>query len=229
MNTKYKLDENDTIVVDGTTLFRIICLTAFADVAAGEKGGYIRHESNLQVYGDAWVYGNARVYGNAQVYGNAWVYDNARVYGNAQVYGDAQVYGNARVYGDARVCGDAWVKFSKCDFDCADPRNINNILKIAFDCSPVGGFIRLYKRINKNFTSCYDKAFKYPERGAVECGGPLDYSLSCGSGMHFSSASYWEDHGDILIAADIPVDSILAVANGKVRCSNAFIVGVCDE
>ena len=175
MNTKYKLDENDTIVVDGTTLFRIICLTAFADVAAGEKGGYIRHESNLQVYGNAWV------------------------------------------------------KFSKCDFDCADPRNINNILKITFDCSPVGGFIRLYKRINKDFTSCYDKAFKYPERGTVECGGPLDYSLSCGSGMHFSSASYWEDHGDILIAADIPVDSILAVANGKVRCSKAFIVGVCDE
>lgn len=52
-------------------------------VAAGDLGGWIESEKNLEqsgnawVYGDAWVYGNARVSGNAQVYGNAWVSGNA--------------------------------------------------------------------------------------------------------------------------------------------------------
>lgn len=199
MNTKYKLDENDTIVFDGRTLFRIVCITAFASVSVGDKGGYIETQGNLQVHGNAQVYGNARVYGGTQVFGDARVYD------------------------------DAQVKYGVCFFDCADPANINGILKVTLDCQPVGGMVRLYKRVNRNLTSCHDSDFQYPSSGLVECSGPMDYSLSCGPGMHFSTACYWEGHGDVLLAADIPVDSILAVAEGKVRCSKAFIVGVCDE
>ena len=92
---------SDFVTFLGKKLFRIRALIEFGDVKAGELGGYIEKEENLDQDGDAWVYGNAQVYGDAQVCGNAWVYGDAQVCGNAKVYGNAWVYGNARVYGDA--------------------------------------------------------------------------------------------------------------------------------
>ena len=97
---KYKLTE-ETKVVYGHTLHRIVCVTAFASVSVGDIGGWVEHENNLSQEGDAWVCGNASVCDNASVYGDA------SVYGNASVYGDAWVCGNAEVYGDAKVCVDA--------------------------------------------------------------------------------------------------------------------------
>ena len=78
-NAKYELLTNDTVKSwDGRTLFRIRALVAIGlHVAAGDLGGYIEKQENLQVSGDAWVYGNARVYGNAQVSGDARVYGDA--------------------------------------------------------------------------------------------------------------------------------------------------------
>ena len=117
---KYELT-SETKVVFGRTLHRIRALISFGNVEAGELGGWVEKEENLDHFGDAWVSCNARVSGNARVCGDAWVYGdaqvsgNARVSGNAQVFGDAQVSGNARVsgnaqvFGDARVYGDAWV------------------------------------------------------------------------------------------------------------------------
>ena len=112
---KFELTSEFITNILGTKLFRIKALMEFGNVKAGDLGGYIEKEENLDhdgdawVYGNAWVYGDAWVYGNAEVYGNAWVYGDAEVYGNAWVYGDAWVYGNAWVYGDAWVCGDAEV------------------------------------------------------------------------------------------------------------------------
>ena len=60
MGKKYKLTD-ETKVVDGVTLHRIECVTAFGNVEGGEKGGYIEKEGNLSQTGDAWVYGNAQV------------------------------------------------------------------------------------------------------------------------------------------------------------------------
>ena len=97
---KYELTA-ETKVVFGRTLHRIRALVAFGNVNAGELGGWIEKEDNLDHYGNAWVYGDA------WVYGNAWVCDDARVCGNARVYGDACVCGNACVYGNAEVYGDA--------------------------------------------------------------------------------------------------------------------------
>jgi hypothetical protein len=103
---KYELT-TETKVVFGRTLHRIKALVSFGDVAAGELGGWIEKEANLDHDGDAWVYGDARVCGNA------WVYGDARVYGHAEVYGDARVYGDAWVYGDAEVYGNAMVTSCK--------------------------------------------------------------------------------------------------------------------
>ena len=100
---KFELTSEFITNISGTKLFRIKALVEFGNIKAGELGGYIEKEENLDQDGNAWVFGNARVCGNAEVYGDAVVC------GNAWVYGDARVCGNAEVYGDAVVCGNAWV------------------------------------------------------------------------------------------------------------------------
>ncbi len=136
MSKKYKLTD-ETINLNGATLYRIEALKDFGEIKKGDKGGFIESENNLAHEGDAWVSDNAHVYGDACVFNNAHVYGNAFVSGYAQVYGDAFVYGNAwlydntrvcgyarvadnaRVYGDANVCDDSSVFGSACVHDNA--------------------------------------------------------------------------------------------------------------
>ena len=108
MEKKYKLTD-ETINLNGVTLYRIEALKYFGEIKKGDKGGFIESENNLAHEGDAWVSDNAHVYGNACVFNNAHVYGNAFVSGYAQVYGDAFVYGNAWLYDNTRVCGYARV------------------------------------------------------------------------------------------------------------------------
>ena len=113
---KYKLTD-ETIQISRNSkeviLHRIEALQDFADVKAGDKGGYVESEANLRHNGDCWIFGNAKVYGDALVCGDACVRYNAEVYDNAEVYGDAcvkynaEVYGNAEVYDYTKVCGGA--------------------------------------------------------------------------------------------------------------------------
>ena len=112
MEKKYKLT-NESVIVNGKTLYRIKSLKDFGNVKKGDKGGYIENESNLSQSGDCWVYDNAKVYNNAKVfdyadiYGNAEIFGNAIVSGNARVYGNAKVYHYAMVYDNAEVCDNA--------------------------------------------------------------------------------------------------------------------------
>ena len=120
MSKKYKLTD-ETIKLNGVTLYRIEALKDFGEIKKGDKGGFIESENNLAYEGNAWVsddacvYDNARVCGNAHIYGEAWVYGNARVcedacvFDNACVYNNASVSGYAQVYGNAIVCGNAWL------------------------------------------------------------------------------------------------------------------------
>ena len=108
MSKKYKLTD-ETIKLNGVTLYRIEALKDFGEIKKGDKGGFIESENNLAHEGDAWVSDNAHVYGDACVFDNARVYNNAFVSGYAQVYGNARVYGNAWLYDNTRVCGYAWV------------------------------------------------------------------------------------------------------------------------
>ena len=108
MSKKYKLTD-ETINLNGATLYRIEALKDFGEIKKGNKGGFIESENNLAHEGDAWVSDNAHVYGNACVFDNSQVYGNAFVSGYAQVYGDAFVYGNAWLYDNTRVCGYARV------------------------------------------------------------------------------------------------------------------------
>ena len=54
-NKKYELTE-EAIVVDGHKLHRIRALKDFADVKAGDLGGYVESEDNLSHEGNCWVY-----------------------------------------------------------------------------------------------------------------------------------------------------------------------------
>ncbi|MDP0350766.1 hypothetical protein Q7Z27_06970 [Glaesserella parasuis] len=109
---KYELLKDDTVEHFGRTLYRIKALITFGLVGAGELGGYIETEKNLDHSG------------------NAWVYDNALVYGNAEVYGDARVYGDAWVYGDARVRSFAVISERKMIFGASNVGSENGRLTV---------------------------------------------------------------------------------------------------
>lgn len=74
---KFELTSETKINVFGKKLFRIKALISFGDVKAGETGGWVEKEGNINQSGNAWVSGNAMVSGNARVSGDAWVYGNA--------------------------------------------------------------------------------------------------------------------------------------------------------
>lgn len=139
-----------SIFVNGTALHRIRALKDFADVSAGDLGGYIEKEENLSQEGNAWVYdkacvyddarvfGDAEVFRNARVFGDAQVCDNAKVYddvlisegawigdhadvrGNALIYGNASIYDSVQVYGHARIHGDARIEGHVTVYDYAE-------------------------------------------------------------------------------------------------------------
>ena len=67
---KYELTTNAKVAF-GRTLFQIKALISFGNVEAGDLGGWIEKEENLDQSGNAWVSGNARVCGDAEVCSDA--------------------------------------------------------------------------------------------------------------------------------------------------------------
>ena len=81
---KYKLTD-ETREWFGSILHRIEAVTDFGNVKAGDKGGWIEKEENLDHYGDCWVYGDACAFGNPCVFGDARVYGDACVCDKADI------------------------------------------------------------------------------------------------------------------------------------------------
>ena len=73
MSKKYELTSETTQTINGETLYRIKALRDFGDVKAGDLGGWVESESNLDHVGDCWVFDNAWVFGDARVCGEARV------------------------------------------------------------------------------------------------------------------------------------------------------------
>ena len=88
---KYELVAEKSIEYFGLKLFRIRALISFGVVSAGEEGGFVESEKNVDQSGNAWVYGDARVSGDA------WVSGDARVSGNAQLLWVSKVGGELGV------------------------------------------------------------------------------------------------------------------------------------
>lgn len=68
---KFELTSETKINIFGKKLFRIKALISFGNVEAGETGGWVEKEGNVNQSGNAWVFGDAEVSGNAWVFGNA--------------------------------------------------------------------------------------------------------------------------------------------------------------
>lgn len=128
---KYTIIKDDTIKVDGHTLYRIKAVNNFDDVKAGDLGGYIEHEGNLMnsVHkGNCWIYDDAMVFGKARVLNNAKVSDNAQVYDKAKILNRAKVFENAKVYDYAKVYDNAKVRRNAQVFGHAEVYNNANII-----------------------------------------------------------------------------------------------------
>lgn len=206
---------------------------------------------NARVYDEACVYDNANIFNNANIYGKAHVYQNAsvahytHVFDNAYVYGDtrvkeyANVFGNARVYGrayvglNARVSGNAIVcekmdvSYSKIITDLRT--DIAASLRGQCNLLLEGNKVRAYKMVNKDLTSFHDKNFTYKIGEVVEVENPDETNASCASGLHFSNLTYWDHHvcdyfNKIYLVAEIDVNDIITIQQGKIRCRKAKIL-----
>ena len=130
MDKKYELLPDDTIMIDGRTLYRIRALRTFDGVEVGSLGGYIENEFNLSREGSCWVGGGAAVWDMGCVRDDASVLDNARlrrayaggyaiIAANAQVCGHTHISGNAYVGLNARIhSNDSVVWFSNVGSEC---------------------------------------------------------------------------------------------------------------
>lgn len=63
-NRKYRLLKNDTKIVDGRTLYRIVAVQDGPFFHYGELGGYIEREANLSHTGACWIRSGACAYGD---------------------------------------------------------------------------------------------------------------------------------------------------------------------
>ena len=297
VNKKY-----DLIPQEDTSLFRIRALRDFANVKAGDLGGFVEKEQNLSHHNTCWIYDHAKVFGNAHisdqaiisdhaiicdnvrvyknvcvsgyaqisdgchirgdakimgfasvsqfasvhgnalvndyahisgscsVYGNARVSGNANVRGNAVVYGDVRVYDAACIYGDARVYDNAHVHQQQhIKFGHYTKNSLVDLLRCSLGVHPTeDGYVYVYKRVNKDYTSEHDSKFVYPQSGLVEAKEyDPDPTKSCASGLHFSTNEYWpiEDATkQRMLLAEVHIDDIIACQEGKIRVKKAHII-----
>ena len=101
---KYELTNKKTDYW-GSTLYRIRALIDFANVKAGDIGGWIEKEDNLSHRDNCWVYGNGIVCDNGLVRDNGKVYDNGMVFGNGIVCDNGLVRDNGVVCDNGMVYG----------------------------------------------------------------------------------------------------------------------------
>ena len=122
-NKKYELVKDDSIKVDGRTLYRIKALKDFNDVHKDDLGGYIESYKNLEQEGNCWIYDNACVYDNAKVYDDVKVIGEAHVFDNAKLFDNAYISGHANIFEKAEVDGKSHVFDNACVYGCACVEN----------------------------------------------------------------------------------------------------------
>lgn len=117
MEKKYEILKDQSITLNGHTLYRIKLLRQIFSIPSGVLGGFIESENNLSQEGDCWVAEEAAVYGNAKVMDNAWVGGSARIHGNSIIrenclIAESPIIINSEIKGNSTVRGDAVIKDS---------------------------------------------------------------------------------------------------------------------
>lgn len=95
---KYELVE-----IEGSNFYRIKAIKDFANVKAGDLGGYVESEYNLSQEGDCWIYDDAVVRDKAIVIDDAIICNKAIVCDRAAVWGKSYC---------SRSCYSLWLCFS---------------------------------------------------------------------------------------------------------------------
>lgn len=197
------------------------------------------------IYDDALVSGQAQIFNNANVCENSRVCDIAHIFGSAYIAGfaiieeDSRIYDTACVYGYARIKGHGIVAENMAISDGCVTQDLSHDLKESIRCQTgLGVFnnkIIAYKQVWKDLTSIYDPFFKYKVGETIEAAikeEDLDKEKSCGSGLHFSNMNYWTKPADprdtAFLMAEIDLDDVIAVQEGKIRCKKAKILGVYE-
>ena len=201
-----------------------------------------------QIFGDACIGDNAcvgeysKVHGNARILNNSRICDNAQVYNCATVIGDAVIRHNAIVKDNAYVSGVAVLRHNAIlsqqqrvvegvvDVDLS--KNIKESIRCQTGLGVFDNKVIAYKQVNKDLTSFYDKNFVY-KIGEIAEEEFCDYSNdSCSAGLHFSNMNYWNKHTDLMnstfLIAEINLEDIITVQEGKIRCKKAKILGKYD-
>ncbi|MBO7449702.1 MAG: hypothetical protein J6U54_04975 [Clostridiales bacterium] len=231
-------------------------------------------QGKARIQGKSEISGYACVSGIAVVQ-DSTVADFAAVTGLARVLNDGDIRsyitGHGKVQGHATVKGGTVTDHAVATDTCFVRRNgvlsqyqyvctgnvINDIsedlsesIRLQTGLIPVNGKVIAYKQVRKGkngvFCSMYDADFVYEVGKVVEVQNPnTDPTVSCGSGLHFSNANYWNDVAHAIVteglkrknttirdtsflAAEIYLDDILAVQEGKIRCRRAKIIGSYD-
>lgn len=81
---KYKLTD-EKIEHNGKTLYRIQAIKDFSNVKAGDLGGWVESEGNLNQEGNCWVFDEARIFDNARISGATWITGRVWVGGRAEI------------------------------------------------------------------------------------------------------------------------------------------------
>lgn len=214
-----------------------------------DVSGYARVYDNSHIYGHAHVCCSAVIDRNAHVYGFATICDQASVCGNAYVYGKACVSGNAlvgenaRIYENARIGLQAWayenavvceemiVNYSKITTDLRT--DIAASLRGQCNLLLEGNKVRAYKIVNKDLTSVHDKNFTYKVGEIAKVENPDETNASCASGLHFSNLTYWDKYvndyfNKVYLVAEIDVNDIITIQEGKIRCRKAKILNAVN-
>lgn len=206
--------------------------------------------NNSIICGYAFVAGKAVIADNAkisdyakirdQVYigGNAIISDLAMVYGRSEVYGNSKVYGSARVGGWACLSGDAVVsQYMKVESGChikvdlSDRKNIRQNLIAQCGLLDCDGKVTCYKLVNDDLSSNYDSNFKYKVGEWAIAENPKMNDDPCASGLHFGASNHNViftpfEHLSTYLIAEVDIDDIITIQEGKIRCKKAFIKGV---
>lgn len=117
-NKKYEMLQDDTIIIEKTTLYRIRALKDFGNIKKGQLGGYIEKENNLSYEKNdcSWIETEVIIKDNVKVSLNSYIVGFCVVSGNA-IIENTIIEGNASVkdFSYLKDCKLKGYKITICD------------------------------------------------------------------------------------------------------------------
>lgn len=211
----------DDAIVIGNAIIKSNAIVR--DYAVVKEDAAIR--GSVQIFDNAIIKGNARIYENAKVYGDALVDDYTIVRGNAEICGYGRVKQSTIIEGSGKVSQTQLVSYGITKTDLS--KDFAASIKVQCNLPVINNKVIAYKLVRPDFTSFYDVDFKYKVGEVAEVNNYESSNESCAAGLHFSNLTYWETaiNGNfICLEAEIDLDDVITVQEGKIRCKKARIL-----